>query len=132
MSKLSHSFKKIEAVVPASDLEHKILHAISLEKSARIKHRLMASYAGLLGSFATLLYVGVTSAVAFLESDFLSLLSLAFSDAAAVAQYWNTFLLALLETVPVLPLILILIPILTLFLFFSMYFSTVDKRHYSY
>lgn len=132
MSKLSHSFKKIEAVVPASDLEHKILHAISLEKSARIKHRLVASYAGLFGSFVALLSVGVTFAGEFFESDFVHLMSLAFSDAAAVAQYWNTFLLALLETVPVLPLILILIPIFTLFLSFSTYFSTVDKRHYSY
>lgn len=131
MSKLSLSFKQM-AATPEIDLEHKILRAIALEKNARIKRRLMLSYAGLFGSFVALLYVGITFAAAFLESDFWQLMSLVHSDIAVVAQYWNTFLLALLETVPVLPLILMLVPILTLFLSFSMYFSTVDKRHYSY
>ena len=132
MSKLSLSFKKIEATVPASDLERKILRSIALEKSARTKRRLMFSYAGLAGSLAMLAYVGITSAKAFFESDFLQLTQLAFSDAAVVAHYWSAFALALLETVPVVPLLLLFIPLLTLFLSFSMYFSTADRQRYSY
>lgn len=114
-------------------MEHRILYAISLEKIARVKRRrLIFSYIGLSGSFAMLVFVWMVFATAILKSDFWYLFSLMFSDAAIVARNWNTFLFALLETMPILPALLILVPMFTLFLSFSMYFSNAGKRHFSY
>ncbi len=129
MHEFSDYFKKITPVVPAS-LEKKVLlglHAVILEE-ARARHQW--AIVGLMLSLS-----GVAGVVWFLgeflvQSTFWSLLMLLFSDPSTVANAFQDFGYSLLETLPLLPLILFLIPLTLLFWSLSILFATPSK-HFS-
>lgn len=125
-------FKKIETSRERESLESEILQAIMLACEARQKRRLAVAYAGLLLSGVTILYVSLTYGGVILASDFWNIILLFFSDVTVLANYWNDFFLLLLETIPVVPILFVLIPTFFFLLFLSMFFQTSRRQRYSY
>lgn len=129
---LRETFHKTASMEPSEGLERRILMSIAVEEARRLRRKLFLSYAGLMGSLGVLAYAGVTSGKTFLQSDFWNLLSLLFSDAAAVLGFWQDFLLSLAETFPVISLIILLIPVFMLVLSLHFYASVAGKSRYHF
>jgi len=97
---------------PPDDLLGKIMKRISEEKRLlTLKRRLVIFSAGLIG--AIVLFIPALKGVisGFAESGFTQYFSLLFSDAEIVLVYWQNYALSLLETLPVVNLILLLITV---------------------
>lgn len=125
-------FKKIDGAPHRDGLESDILLAIGDAKRAQYKWRLMVSYAGLFCSGLAIILAGWTYAGAFFGSEFLSVVGLLFSDITTITRYWNEFFLLLLETIPVIPIALVLLPTFVFLLFLGMYAKTTQKYHFSH
>lgn len=132
MNTVKELFKDVQTSLPRQGLEDEILQTVLLLRSSQIRRRLIVSTAGLIFSGAFIVYAGVVYGSTLLGSEFFSVVSLLFSDIFVVASSWNDFLLLLLETVPVIPILLLLIPTFVFLLFLSTYFTTRESGHYSY
>jgi len=102
-------FSYYQAPNPPDDLLGKIMQRIDQEKRLlTLKRRLFLFSAGLIG--AIILFIpalkGVISGLT--QSGFIQYFSLLFSDAEIVLAYWQNYALSLLETLPVMSLILLL------------------------
>lgn len=129
---LNQAFKGLSELNPSLKLEEIILHKIELEKDKSLKRKLVFYYAGLIGSAAAVLAAIFIFGKAFLESEFLNVASLAFSDAAVVATHWQEFSYSILETFPVINAIAILIPVFALLLSLNMLTSLNNKNYHRY
>lgn len=124
MKTLRTLFKDIDAPRQREALLGEIFITIESLKNSQLKRRAQISYVGLLFSGVSIVYAGFVYGGAFVGSEFWSVLSLFFSDVSIVANYWNEFSLLLLETIPIIPILLLLIPTFTFLLFLSMYYKT--------
>lgn len=130
--KLSQLFKSTKDLEPSAGLEGFILAEIEAIGSKKVRRRLVFSYAGILGSIVAVFYSIAVFGSGILESEFFSLVSLAFSDAAIVAQSWREFSFSLLETFPAVYAAIILAPVFTLLLSFNGYLNNHNhNRHYN-
>lgn len=125
--KLSKIFKEMKQIEPNKELEASILQKIGLERNRQIKRKLVISYVGIVVSFVAIFPAVLKFGVAFFNSEFWSILSLAFSDFMAVAGNWNEYLYSLGETLPIINIIAVLIPILGVLMFLNFYFSIRGK-----
>jgi hypothetical protein len=120
---LQKIFKNLKNIEPSRGLEGKILKAISLENSRKMARKLAAARAGLAVSFGALAYTLFVFGRDFLESDFWNLAKLSFSDGGTVAKNWGDFSFSLLETLPVVEIFAMLVPVLAVLAMFSYYFK---------
>ncbi|MFA5777201.1 MAG: hypothetical protein WC906_02075 [Parcubacteria group bacterium] len=130
MSKLSRIFKEMKQIEPKAGLNGLILQKIGLEKSRQIKRKLILSYSGMAGSLSAAVYALIHFGSAFLKSEFWSILSLAFSDFMVVAGSWKEYLYSLGETLPIVNIVAILVPIFGILMFLNLYFSL--KKNYKH
>ena len=128
--KLSQFFKNIQKIEPAEWLEVLIMQKIGLEREKALKRKLIFSYAGLIGSSLAMFGTIFSFGGAFLHSEFWSMTSLLFSDLMIVAGNWKTYAYSLMETFPVVNVIMILIPAFALFLSISFFLSLRQKSQY--
>jgi hypothetical protein len=128
--KLAKIFKEMKQIEPKNGLKDLILQKIDLEKSRQIRRELAFSYLGIAVSFLAGVYALMYSGTTFLRSEFWSIFSLAFSDFAFVARSWNEFLYSLGETLPIINIVAILLPIFGVLLFLNMlvYFKNKSKN----
>lgn len=131
MYTLHSFFRDREVLSPREGLEKRILSAVLAVKNREMKRRLIVSYVGIVSSLGVLAYTSLTFGRTLLESDFWNIVSLVFSDLTLAVNYWNDFLLSLLETVPALSVASVLLPIFIFFMFLNMY-AGVRKEHYSF
>lgn len=117
---------------PREDFQGEIFLTITSLQSARLRRRMYSTYAGLLFSGTALVSMAFLFGGAFVQSEFWSILTLFFSDFSIVTSYWNEFSLLLLETIPVIPLLLIFIPTFIFLLFLGMSAGMIQKHRYSY
>lgn len=125
---LQKIFKKLQNVEPSRGLEGKILRAISLENSQKVARKLMFARAGIAVSFGSLAYTLFVFGRAFLESDFWNLAKLSFSDSGVVATHAGDYWISLLETLPVLEIFAILVPVVAVLVIFSYYFKFTNNK----
>jgi hypothetical protein len=127
MGKLSQIFKDIPNVEPPKGLEGLILARINSIECAREKKKLWISSLSLavsgLASIAAVFFLGKT----IVNSEFANMLSLVFSDSAIIIRHWNDFLLSLAETLPVVSIIMILMPIFILLISLNLFFNAYKK-----
>lgn len=128
--KLRKIFKEIEDLNPPQELEGLILKKIEFEKEKQVRRKLFLSYFGLAGSLVMAACAVSIFGNEFLNSEFWSMTSLLFSDAFVVAGNWQEYAYSLLETLPVMQMIVILIPIVGLLWFFGFYLSIKNKSRY--
>jgi len=117
MNKLRTLFQKIDSPDLPIDLEGKILRRIEAIEATRLRRALLITRIGRIVSLIAIVSAGSIFAQTIITSDFWQLVSLLFSDASVVTQYWSAFLLSLLETLPALQISLILMPLLSFLLF---------------
>ncbi|MCX6763077.1 MAG: hypothetical protein NT093_04900 [Candidatus Moranbacteria bacterium] len=120
---LQKIFKNLKDIEPSRGLEGKILKAISLENSRKVARRLMFARTGLAVSFGALAYTLFVFGKAFLESDFWNLLKLTLSDTGIIAGHFGDFSISLLETLPVIEIFAVLVPVFAVMLMLSWYFK---------
>ena len=122
-NKLSQIFKSVSQVEPPKELSGLIFRRIEREKEKKIKRNLLWSYVGLTSSFSIAFIIILTFGSALAKSDFWSIFSLIFSDALVVAGNWQEYGYSLLETLPMINVIIFLTPIFVFLLFLNLLFS---------
>lgn len=131
-NKLSGVFKKIEELDPPKELGKTILCRIGQERAREIRVEIFLSRIGFVGSFLVLFYAASVFGKAILESEFWYLVSLVFSDLSIIAQNWQEFTYSLLETMPVINLVAVLLPIFLSLLFFNSYLTLNHEKSYRF
>ena len=125
---LQEIFKNLQNIEPSRGLEEKILKAVSRENSRKIAQKLLFARAGLAVSFGVLAYTLFVFGRSFLESDFWNLLKLTLSDSGTIAGHAGEYSISLLETLPVLEIFAVLVPILAVMLMLSWYFKFINNN----
>ncbi|MFA6285278.1 MAG: hypothetical protein WC643_01985 [Parcubacteria group bacterium] len=126
---LQKIFKNLKNIEPPRGLEGKILKAISLENRRKVARKLIFARAGLAVSFGALAYTLFVFGRAFLESDFWNIAKLSFTDGGTVARNWGDFSFSLLETLPVLEIFAMLVPVFAVMMMLSWYFKFSNNNH---
>jgi len=130
MEKFSQIFKNIPEIEPPAGLAAAILSRIETERNQKLRRQLTLSLAGSLSSVLAAVWAIAVFGGSVLNSEFISMASLIFSDINIVARNWNDFALSLLETLPTLSVIVILVPLFTLFLSLSSYLNLHSHRKF--
>jgi len=113
---------------PAFSLEERILLALHQERERAIKRSVRVSFA-LTVVFGTLFLGALVSLGSTLvQSEFWSLLTLLSSDFFVLVRSSQDFGYSLLETLPLVPLIVLLIPLVLFFWSFSLLLSWTEKK----
>jgi hypothetical protein len=130
--KLNQLFKKTKELEPSSELRGSIMAVITLEKNRKLRWKIALSKAGI--GFSVLAFLGALFAFGDLlfNSEFASMLTLAFSDLAAVIQNWNDYALLLIETFPALTVAVIILPVFLLMASSSYYLNLINKNNHKY
>lgn len=100
-------------IEPPSGLLPKIMKRIRREERILLIKRTSVFSAMLIGSVIAFFPVSQMLVSDFSQSGFFSFLSLVFSDFSVVSSYWQTFIMALLQTLPALSLALFLAILVT-------------------
>ncbi len=102
-------FGHIETLEPPVELLERVLLRIKKERRLiTVKRRIFLFSAGLFVTIAAFIPAAQMVWNGFTESGFLKFLSLIFSDAEIIAGYWQNFVMSLLESLPVMGLVLFL------------------------
>ena len=125
---LQKIFKSLKNIEPSRGLEEKILKAILLENGRKMARKLMIARAGLAVSFGALAYTLFVFGRAFLESDFWNIAKLSFSDSGVIATHAGDYWASLLETLPVVEIFAMLVPVLAIMLMLSYYFKFTNNK----
>lgn len=129
---INNLFKNLKNIEPSRGLEGKILKAIALEKSLAIRKKLLLARSGLVVSFGALAYTLFVFGKAFLESDFWNLAKLIFSDSGVIVSHISEYSASLLETLPVVEIFAMLVPVFVLTLLFSYYFKFTNNHRFNH
>jgi hypothetical protein len=132
MNTVRRLIKEIGTSPQREGLESDIFRAIALARESQRKRNLFVSSVGLFLSGGAVVYASIVYGSIFFGSEFWSIISLLFSDAAVVINYWNEFFLLLLETIPIVPTLLLLVPTFVFLMFLGMYARTTHRHHFSY
>jgi hypothetical protein len=120
-------FRELKQEAPSLLLRDRVLRAVAQAKERQtILYRRWSSL-GIALSLLTLVWGGVEYETALLQSDFWTLITLLFSDIDVVMRSLGDFGYSLLETLPIMPLLILFTP-LTLF-FWSMSFLLSLPSH---
>ena len=128
---LQKIFKNLKNIEPSRGLEGRILKAVARENSRKISQKLLFARAGLAVSFGALAYTLFVFGRAFLESDFWNLAKLSFSDSGVVATHAGDYWISLLETLPVVEIFAVLVPVVAVLVMFSYYFKFTNNNHFN-
>lgn len=101
-------FTHIEKVEPPKDLMHKILLRIEVAERRALRQKAIVFGTSSVALFGVVVTLFTYISQMLSEAGFYQYLALAFSDGSAFGMYWKEFTLALLDTVPVVSVILAL------------------------
>ncbi|MDP1845613.1 MAG: hypothetical protein Q8L09_02585 [Candidatus Moranbacteria bacterium] len=107
------------------------MRSIAFEKSLKIRKKLMFARTGLAVSFGVLAYTLFVFGKAFLESDFWNIAKLVFSDSGVIASHINEYSASLLETLPVLEIFAMLVPVFAVIMFLNYYFKFTNNSKFN-
>ncbi|MCX6766773.1 MAG: hypothetical protein NT170_03280 [Candidatus Moranbacteria bacterium] len=125
---LQKIFKNLKNIEPSRGLEGKILKAVAMKRMHMLKRKLMYARAGLAVSFGALAYTLFVFGRAFLESDFWNLLKLTLSDSGTIAGHFGDYSASLLETLPVIEIFAMLVPVLAIMIILSYYSKFTNNK----
>jgi hypothetical protein len=132
MTNLKIIFKKIEIISPSNALEERIFREIRFKGKKQIKRDLMFYRVWTFGSLALAIYAIFVFGGSILNSEFWSMTSLFFSDIKIVTANWSDYAFSIMETLPVINLILILIPIFVFAISIDFYRNLKDRIKYNH
>lgn len=129
---INNLFKNLKNIEPSRGLEGKILKAIALENNLVVRKKLMYARAGIAVSFGALVYTLFVFGRTFLQSDFWNLAKLIFSDSGVIASHISEYSASLLETLPVVEIFAMLVPVFAVMLMLSWYFKFSNNNFNPY
>lgn len=100
-------FASIELAEPQPGLLEKILCRIQKERNASVRRRIFIFAASALCSIVALVPTFQMVRTDLINSGFIQFFSLLFSDFKTVTAYWQSFAMSLLETLPIMSLIIL-------------------------
>lgn len=127
MSYLHQTFKNLKEVNPPTGLSGVIFASIEREKNQWLRLELFISRLGFAGSLFALIYTSWVFGQVIIKSEFWRIASLLASDLGIVAQNWEEFSYSLLETMPVVSITAILIPLFSMVLSIYFYSNLISK-----
>lgn len=119
-------------IEPPMHLKAAVFGRIERVKEKRLKARILLLDMGLGGSFLASFWAIITFGDAFLQSEFWSIVSLIFSDFVVVAGSWKEYLFSLGETLPIMNIFAIGIPIFGMLMFFNLLLFFKNKYGHSH
>jgi|GEM_PF-1074982 len=126
MAQLSRILKQISQV-PTDSLRSKILARIELEREERDAWKARFALIGIVFSGSLLLIALLSAGASLLQSEFWTILSLLFSDMSIITASFQDFVYSLIETLPILPIISLLLPLFLLTISLS-FWSTHSRK----
>ncbi|MDD3284751.1 MAG: hypothetical protein PHZ07_04110 [Patescibacteria group bacterium] len=99
-------FSNLEVFEPNTDLYKKILTNVNSKQKAFARRRFFIFLFLFLGSLIALIPVIKLLYLDFLQSGFFQFFLLIFSDSKVVVKYWQSFVLILLESLPIISVIM--------------------------
>ncbi len=130
MKSVEQAFRSIAEEEPRLSLRADILMQIDLLQSRQAYHQKRLSLAMIVFSLGVF-FVGVYQyGLTLIQSDFWTLLSLIFSDLGVLMSSLQDFSYSLLETLPLVPLLALLAPIVLFFWSMSLLLAVSEKRQY--
>lgn len=136
MNKELHQiFKNLSELEPSLRLKSAIFQRITFEQKRQIQRDLILYRVWSLGSLGLVLYTFFAFGSTVLKSEFWDVFTLAFSDLQVVLSNWNDYVLSVMETLPVVNIVIILASVFALMLSLNFYWTLKNKsnfRHYNY
>ena len=111
MKKTNHIFNSISEIQPPSYLKEAVLRRISETREKEIRRKKILFQCGFVFSGASLLFAGIFFGKEIVSSEFWSIAALGFSDMGIVLSHWQSFGLSLLETLPIVALAAMFVPV---------------------
>ena len=131
MKSLQTTFQSMTKEEPRQALRLRILAQIQLLEERQAYRQKWFSL-GMLGLSAIVFFGGVYQyGSMLLQSDFWTLASLLFSDLGILAGSFQDFAYSLLETLPLVPLLVILVPLVLFFWSMSLFLALSEKKGHS-
>lgn len=129
MSKdINQLFQSIAELDPPKKLAGTIFKKILFQRERQLRRKLLFSRLGLAGSFCALFYTSIFFGKAIAESEFWHIASLLFTDILPITKNWQEFTYSLLETMPVINLTAILMPIFAMMLISNIYLNLRQRQ----
>jgi hypothetical protein len=122
----------LPVVEPPVRLKKAVFKRIEGIKERRLKAKLLLTDIGFVGSFLASFWAILTFGDAFLQSEFWSIVSLIFSDFMVVAGSWKEYLFSLGETLPIMNIVAIIIPVFGTLMFLNLLLFFKKKYRYSH
>lgn len=127
MTHLRELFKEIRHM-PDPGLEERILLALRGEIEALAERKIWLARAGTFVSLFLFLGILFFAGRTLLQSEFWGTFSLLFSDLSVVANSFQNFFYLLLETIPVVPLVTLLLSLFAVSFSASIWMSLIETR----
>ncbi len=128
MAIISSLFKNLTLATPRPFLRDRILAAVALAGEQRTAAHRRFSLVGMILSGALLLFGGMEYGESLLQSDFWTLMTLLFSDMDFVVRSFGEFGYSLLETLPLLPLLVLFAPLTIFFWSLSLLLALPERN----
>ncbi len=127
MKNLREIFQKIDFPNPPEELGGRVLRAIKIHQRIEFGRTRFVTRLGRIASLGGMVMAIIFFGHTIITSEFWSLFALLFSDADIVMRYFGEFSFSLLETVPALPITIILVPVFS-FLVFQFWSLSLDMN----
>ena len=101
-----------DVVEPNENLKNSILSAIKKRETTKLVNKIFFDLAVLLVSASVAILYFINLFKDFYQSGLSDYLSLIFSDGSALLSYWQSYLMSVVESFPIIPIAIILICIL--------------------
>lgn len=120
---IKNLFKNLKEFEPPEKLQGRILSAVAAKKAQAMKRKLFFVQSGITVSLGVLLGSLLVFGKSFLDSDFVNLVKLMFSDTGMIMSHMGNFSISLLENMPVFEIFAMLVPIFILTVILSWYYK---------
>lgn len=104
---MKNEYKLLEMIEPPEDLKNSIIFAVKKQESRKTAYKIAVSSILSLMSVSTIAVFVVNIMNDAYQSGLANRISLIFSDGASIASYWQTYLLSLVDALPIMPISII-------------------------
>ncbi len=129
MQTLHTLFKDMNMPSHRTSLVCDILRSINILSEKQLRRQKNIFLFGMSVSFMSILFSLFFFGNSLVQSDFWSIFSIIFSDISVIVLHFSDFGFLLLETFPVVPLLILFVPVFFFCILFSLYHTKIQSIH---